>query len=159
LSCTSSAAQKVATCTGVPTEKVTPCGAEVVEVNSMGTCSEADVAKIKGLPQGTGAGSIGAIGNACGTASYDFWTNTFSQETFNKCMASKVGISTACSGCYAEAGSYGAHNCKLACLTGWCTSSCLSCTSSAAQKVATCTGVPNEKVTPCSSQSERQVVV
>merc|ERR1711913_211258 len=43
----------------------------------------------------------------------------------------EVGISSACSECYATTADYGFKNCKAACLLGWCKQGCLDCTAPA----------------------------
>merc|ERR1712110_453550 len=60
-----------------------------------------------------------------------------------------VGISSACSECYAVAADYGFKNCKATCLLGWCKQGCLDCTAPAQTDLPACTGIPAGAATPC----------
>merc|ERR1719158_934554 len=80
----------------------------------------------------------------CGTKAYNIVTGKFSHDTFNSCYTAAMGISTACSDCYATAGEYSAKNCKATCMQG-----CLDCAKSAQDDAVTCTGVSPSAPTPC----------
>merc|ERR1712166_482338 len=153
LACTSSAEAKAATCSGVPVTKLKPCSSVKEEVQATSACSDDEISKIKALPQDTSATSFGGKSATCGKSAYSVF-HGFSDDKFNTCLTSAVGISTSCSTCYAKAGEYGASNCKSKCLFGWCSEGCLACTSSAQAKAATCSGVPVTKLKPCSSEQE-----
>eukprot|EP00405_Crypthecodinium_cohnii_P015077 CAMPEP_0206461534 /NCGR_PEP_ID=MMETSP0324_2-20121206/25425_1 /ASSEMBLY_ACC=CAM_ASM_000836 /TAXON_ID=2866 /ORGANISM="Crypthecodinium cohnii, Strain Seligo" /LENGTH=485 /DNA_ID=CAMNT_0053933487 /DNA_START=59 /DNA_END=1516 /DNA_ORIENTATION=- len=129
-----------------------------VQEVAAGSCTSDDLNKINALPKDTSSNSFGSKSNDCGHKAYEILSGKFDHDKFNACMASSVGISSACSECFAAAGEYGAEKCKAACLLGWCKEGCLQCTSSAQQTAATCSGVPTQKVTPCMSgvHPERQ---
>merc|ERR1712100_767175 len=93
--------------------------------------------------------TVGDQANTCGTTAYNIITGKFDHDKFNGCFTSAMGISTACSECYAATGEYGAKNCKADCLLGWCKSGCLSCTAPAQETLATCTGFTASAATPC----------
>jgi len=153
LSCTSSAQSTAATCSGHPNPLVKPCMTESLVIETMGACTSDDLSKINALPSDTSAASFGGVSATCGQESYSIFSGKFDSDKFNSCLASKVGISTGCSQCYAVAGEYGADNCKVKCLEGWCKEDCLSCTSSAQATAATCSGHPNPPVKPCMTES------
>merc|ERR1712072_1412832 len=93
--------------------------------------------------------TVGDQANTCDTTAYNIITGKFDHDKFNGCFTSAMGISTACSECYAATGEYGAKNCKADCLLGWCKSGCLSCTEPAQADLATCTGFPTPTADPC----------
>jgi len=99
--------------------------------------------------------TVGEKANACGTSSYNIFTGNFNHDKFNDCFSASIGISKTCSECYAATGEYGAQHCKAACLLGWCTSGCLSCTSGSLQDLATCTGFTPATAEPCEDAEER----
>merc|ERR1712070_564480 len=78
-------------------------------------------------------------------------------DKFNTCFTASIGISSACSECYAASGEYGASNCKSACLLGWCKSGCLSCTEPAQEDLATCTGFATGTADPCEEELKTEV--
>merc|ERR1712167_278014 len=63
-----------------------------------------------------------------------------------------IGISSACSECYAASGEYGASNCKTDCLLGWCKAGCLSCTEPAQETLSGCTGFTTPTADPCEEE-------
>merc|ERR1712000_749771 len=95
--------------------------------------------------------TVGKAGSDCGLSAYNVITGNFNHDKFNTCFTGKVGISSGCSECYATNGEYAAKNCKAACLTGWCKSGCLDCSTAAAPKAAldSCTGFTSGSATPC----------
>merc|ERR1711998_82267 len=97
--------------------------------------------------------------NDCGTSSYNILTGNFDHDKFNTCFTAAMGISTACSECYAATGEYGAKNCKADCLLGWCKSGCLSCTAPAQDTLATCTGFTAGTADPCEEELQEEVAV
>eukprot|EP00933_Yihiella_yeosuensis_P055383 TRINITY_DN54136_c0_g1_i1.p1 TRINITY_DN54136_c0_g1~~TRINITY_DN54136_c0_g1_i1.p1 ORF type:complete len:144 (+),score=32.67 TRINITY_DN54136_c0_g1_i1:116-547(+) len=116
-----------------------------------GSCGDDDLAKIKAVPADTSAKSFGALSAVCGRKSYSFLTGKFDHATFDSCMKDSIGISGSCSECYADLAEYGCANCKMACLSGWCTSKCLECTAAAQPKAAQCSGYQAPTVKPCSA--------
>eukprot|EP00932_Pfiesteria_piscicida_P000657 SRR837773.10642.p2 GENE.SRR837773.10642~~SRR837773.10642.p2 ORF type:complete len:156 (-),score=37.67 SRR837773.10642:58-480(-) len=129
------------------------CGAVATSVYEVaaGSCTADDLAKIAKLPADSSDASFGGKCNDCGHKAYHILSG-FSHKDFNDCMAKEVGISSGCSECYAVAGDYGAANCKLKCLSGWCKEGCLECTATAQATAATCSGHPNPQVKPCVSE-------
>eukprot|EP00931_Biecheleriopsis_adriatica_P124748 TRINITY_DN99929_c0_g1_i1.p1 TRINITY_DN99929_c0_g1~~TRINITY_DN99929_c0_g1_i1.p1 ORF type:complete len:144 (-),score=25.77 TRINITY_DN99929_c0_g1_i1:73-504(-) len=117
------------------------------------SCGADDLSKIKSFPADTSSKSFGALSAACGKKAYGVLSRKLDHGAFNKCMQQATGISSACSECYAVAADYGAAKCKLACMTGWCKSACLSCTESAQDDAATCSGYHAPPLKPCSSQA------
>merc|ERR1711964_867783 len=84
-------------------------------------------------------------------------TGKFDHDKFNSCFTSSIGISTACSECYAATGEYGAKNCKADCLLGWCKSGCLSCTAPAQVTLGTCSGFTAATADPCEEEVKVEV--
>merc|ERR1712098_930193 len=125
-------------CTGIAAGSPTPC----LETKGV-LCSSADQAAIQAL----GDNTFGDKSNKCGTGALGL--SGINHDKFNSCMASSVGISTACSECYAVTADYGFKNCKAACLLGWCKSGCLSCTAPAQTDLPACTGIAVGSPTPC----------
>merc|ERR1719191_2610247 len=116
-------------------------------VANAGPCSAADQAALAD-PQVTGKKA-----NDCGTTSYNIVTGNFNHDKFNDCFTASIGVSSACSECYAITGEYGAKNCKADCLLGWCKAGCLSCTEPAQETLATCTGFTAATADPCEDLS------
>merc|ERR1712048_386324 len=87
------------------------------------------------------------MGNKCGTSALSL--TGINHDKFNTCMGTEVGISSACSECYATTADYGFKNCKAACLLGWCKQGCLDCTAPAQVDLPACTGIPAGSPTPC----------
>merc|ERR1712202_107530 len=93
-----------------------------------------------------------------GTKSYNPLTGNFNHDKFNSCFTASIGISSACSECYAATGEYGAKNCKADCLLGWCKSGCLTCTAPAQVTLATCTGFTAGTADPCEEEVKATVM-
>merc|ERR1712062_223842 len=72
-------------------------------------------------------------------------------DKFNTCLTGAIGISSACSECYAVTADYGFKNCKAACLLGWCKQGCLDCSTATEPKAAldSCTGFASGTAEPC----------
>lgn len=163
LSCTANAIAAASKCSGRPNTQVKPCLSEetlplpVAKVEeaavATGACTADDNTKIDAMPKDTSDNSFAAKSADCGKSAYSIWSGNFDQGEFNTCMKKSVGISTACSGCYAVAGAYGASNCKSDCLFGWCKEGCLGCTGTACAKANTCAGRPNYQPKPCLSSA------
>merc|ERR1711865_1363167 len=108
-----------------------------------GACT-ADEQAMLADPQNTGTKA-----NDCGTSSYNIFTGNFNHDKFNECFSASIGITKACSECYAATGEYGAKNCKADCILGWCKAGCLSCTVPAQETLAQCTGFTAGAADPC----------
>merc|ERR1711935_1109374 len=118
-----------------------PC--EELTATSTGACSSDEQGKLSD-PQ-----TVGEKANTCGTSSYNILTGKFNHDKFNSCFTASIGIGSSCSECYAATGEYGASNCKVDCLLGWCKSGCLSCTEPAQETLAACTGFTAGTASPC----------
>merc|ERR1712028_134448 len=103
-------------------------------------------------PQNTGTKA-----NTCGTSAYNIFTGNFNHDKFNECFAASIGITKACSECYAATGEYGAKNCKASCILGWCKAGCLTCTEPAQETLATCTGFTAGTADPCEEELKEEV--
>lgn len=128
----------------------------VPELCDAGTCTADDLSKIDALPKNSSDNSFAAMSAKCGRAAYHIFGG-FDQGDFNTCLTKALGISGPCSECYAVAGDYGAKNCKMKCMSKWCTSGCLSCTAAACATANTCAGRPNVQVKPCASSEVEEV--
>lgn len=163
LDCTADATAKANTCAGWDdAPKIKPCLAEeTLELSaSAGSCSAGDLKKIKALPTDTSDGGFGAKTGACGRSAYSIFSGKFDRASFNTCMGKAVGISEKCSDCYADVSEYGAANCKVACLAGWCKKGCLDCTADATVKANKCAGYDNAPtLKPCLAEEENVEVV
>merc|ERR1711881_460354 len=138
--CTEPAQETLATCTGFTAAVADPCE----ELTVAGGACSADEQSALADPQVTGTKA-----NECGTTAYNVITGKFDHDKFNSCFTASIGISSACSECYAATGEYGAKNCKADCLLGWCKSGCLTCTEPAQETLATCTGFTAAVADPC----------
>merc|ERR1712100_530631 len=67
--------------------------------------------------------AFGDQSNTCGTNALSL--TGINHDKFNSCLTGAIGISAACSECYAVTADYGFKNCKAACLLGWCKQGCL----------------------------------
>merc|ERR1712070_1179138 len=141
LSCTEPAQETLAQCTGFSAGAAQPCEEELKVAD--GACT-ADEQTALADPQ-----NVGKKASDCGTSAYNIFTGNFNHGKFNDCFSASIGISTTCAECYAATGEYGAHNCKSACLLGWCKEGCLSCTEPAQETLAQCTGFSAGAAEPC----------
>jgi hypothetical protein len=92
----------------------------------------------------------------CGYESYSIFSG-FNEDTFKTCIKGK-GIKTdSCASCYAAEAKYGADNCKLACMSSWCSKGCLDCTAKNKASLDACTGFPQDPVTPCSGHDDNSL--
>jgi len=113
-------------------------------------CSAADQAYIH-AHKGSDPTSFGQASATCGRKAYSVWSG-FSKSIFDKCLVTNTHVSQTCADCYADAGKYGADNCKWDCVSSWCGSSCLSCTAPSLPVLKQCTGFEPDVVAPCSSE-------
>jgi hypothetical protein len=120
--------------------------ASVVGVAAAGACTD-DEAGALGDAWNTGENA-----NTCGHKAFSIFSG-FNHDKFNECFTAAMGISTECSECYAVTGDYGAKNCKGGCISGWCKSSCLSCTQPAQDSLGDCTGFAPTPADPCDGPS------
>lgn len=85
--------------------------------------------------------SFAKIMDTCGRKSYNFWKNSFNADTFAACLKTqKLPVSAGCAKCFAIGPSYGAQNCKGACMSNSCSAGCKKCTAPVGPKLATCAG-------------------
>merc|ERR1712166_806627 len=73
-----------------------------LKVESTGACTSSEQSALAD-PQ-----TVGTKANTCGTKAYNIITGKFDHDKFNGCFSSSIGISSACSECYAATGEYGA---------------------------------------------------
>jgi hypothetical protein len=144
LDCTAAAQADVATCTGFPVGDVKPCDSADV---TAGACSADEAATIQGMD----ANDFGDKTNDCGHKATNFLTLKVDHDKFDDCLTSAVGVGKTCAECYADTADYGVANCKVACLTSWCSQKCLDCTAAAQTDLAACTGFPAGDAKPCES--------
>merc|ERR1712064_149248 len=83
------------------------------------SCSADDQAAIQAMDDN----AFGDQSNKCGTSALSL--TGINHDKFNTCLTGAIGISSACSECYALTADYGFKNCKAACLLGWCKQGCL----------------------------------
>merc|ERR1712119_207939 len=138
LDCTAPAQVDLPACTGIPAGSPTPC----METTAV-SCSADDQAAIQAMDDN----AFGDQSNTCGTSALSL--TGINHDKFNSCLTGAIGISTACSECYAATADYGFKNCKAACLLGWCKQGCLDCTAPAQVDLPACTGIPAGSPTPC----------
>lgn len=118
-----------------------------VSAANAGRCSAEDAAIMARLGGGHGGNSLPSKVADCGKGAY-YWFS-FHKGDMQTCVQ-KVGLSSSCAGCFADAGAWGAGNCKGACLFGsWCSSSCLGCTGSHNANVQACAGVTLPEASSC----------
>merc|ERR1711953_836220 len=138
LDCTAPAQVDLPACTGIPAGSPTPC----METTAV-SCSADDQAAIQAMDDN----AFGDQSNKCGTSALSLTGIT--HDKFNTCLTGAIGISSACSECYAFTADYGFKNCKAACLLGWCKQGCLDCTAPAQVDLPACTGIPAGSPSPC----------
>jgi len=107
-----------------------------------GACSASDQAAL------SDPDDFGAKASDCGHAAFSL-VGGFDHDKFNSCFTASAGVSSSCSECYAQSGEYAVKNCKLACISKWCSSGCLSCTDGAKPDLNTCTGFTAGSAQPC----------
>merc|ERR1712000_355910 len=138
LDCTAPAQADLPKCSGIPAGTPTPC----LETKAV-SCSSDDQAAIQAMDDN----AFGEQSNKCGTSALGL--SGINHDKFNSCMNGAIGISTACSECYAITADYGFKNCKGKCLLGWCKQGCLDCTVPAQADLPKCSGIPAGTPTPC----------
>mmetsp|Transcript_32331 Transcript_32331/g.68876 ORF Transcript_32331/g.68876 Transcript_32331/m.68876 type:complete len:164 (+) Transcript_32331:83-574(+) len=108
---------------------------------SMGSCTDDD---LKLMNEKFGSGHSGNafpnLAAACGSKSWSLWGG-WQTADFTKCLQGSTGISTGCADCFAGSGGYAFKNCKMACVTSWCSEGCLSCTNQYSDSLSQCAGV------------------
>merc|ERR1712076_289771 len=138
LDCTAPAQVDLPACTGIPAGSPSPC----METTAVSYSAD-DQAAIQAMDDN----AFGDQSNTCGTNALSL--TGINHDKFNSCLTAAVGISSACSECYAVTADYGFKNCKAACLLGWCKQGCLDCTKPAQDDLATCAGFATGTATPC----------
>lgn len=93
--------------------------------------------------------------NDCGRAGYTFWVG-FSYKDFKKCVRKTAfgTLTDKCQKCLSIGPSYGAQNCKGACVSNACSKDCIDCNAASGYYINQCSGggtpttfCPKNKVT------------
>merc|ERR1711976_450810 len=136
-------------CTGFAEDPVASCSSteEQSVVAAAGSCSAADQTYIH-AHKGNGASSWGKMSSDCGHEAFSIF-HGFDESKFKTCLVGKTQVSNSCAGCYAQAGKFGVDNCKLACISSWCSESCLKCSEKNKATLDSCTGFSEDAVAPC----------
>merc|ERR1711865_401238 len=92
--------------------------------------------------------SVPGVLNKCGRKAYNFWRNSFSQDKFYTCAQDGVlnGLSKKCTKCLGIGPSYGAQNCKGACMSNSCAPKCDKCTKPSGAQIVACAGFETPKM-------------
>jgi hypothetical protein len=108
--------------------------------NLAGSCTKADEKAMAAKGNGHADGSFPKITSNCGKDSYSvIWG--FDQGHFANCAQKDVpGMGPGCAKCMAVHANYMVDNCKWACLTNWCSSSCLDCGKPHHDELQACAG-------------------
>jgi len=117
------------------------------DVASGGKCSKKDQNVLK-KHKGNGKNSQGYHSAKCGRSSYSIFSG-MDKKAFSTCLRGKVKISSGCGGCYASMADWSSKNCKMACISSWCSSGCLKCTNKNLKALDKCTGFTAYKVQSC----------
>merc|ERR1719219_1991678 len=103
-------------------------------------CTADDIKLIMAAGGGDASSSFPGKCADCGSKSWSLFGG-FNDSKFDTCLTGELsGLSSNCAQCFATAAHYGFDNCKTKCITSWCSSSCLSCSSGASAAVAACAG-------------------
>lgn len=90
-----------------------------------GRCNKKDEASMARYGGGHGSGSFPKRLYDCGSNAYSWFS--FHKRDMQKCVQ-RLGLTSSCASCFADAGEWSLQNCKAACLFGsWCSHSCESC--------------------------------
>eukprot|EP00929_Paragymnodinium_shiwhaense_P000115 TRINITY_DN10030_c0_g1_i1.p1 TRINITY_DN10030_c0_g1~~TRINITY_DN10030_c0_g1_i1.p1 ORF type:complete len:329 (-),score=94.69 TRINITY_DN10030_c0_g1_i1:337-1323(-) len=116
-------------------------------LNVTGKCNLQDYVNMWVLGSGNEKGTFPQRLSVCGKNSYRPWTG-FNVEQNGECIQHSTGLSKNCTSCFDEVALYGIENCKRKCWRGWCTKSCLSC-STAFEPLAACVGIPWPMASVC----------
>merc|ERR1712187_1061727 len=113
-------------------------------------CNAAEESAMKRKGSGNKDGTFPKIASNCGTASYSLFSG-MDQSGFGGCITRDVpGVSPQCAQCFAEQASYAADNCKMQCISAWCSSACLSCNNQNHAVLVACTKTSDLPTTePC----------
>jgi len=118
-----------------------------VTSSSAGYCSAHDQAIMASMGGGHGRGSLPQRVAECGKHAYSWFS--FHKKDMQSCVQ-KIGLSSGCARCFADAGEWAVGNCKLPCLFGtWCSQSCLSCSNGRNSQTQACAGVVVPDPTTC----------
>merc|ERR1711972_1077699 len=113
-------------------------------------CSENDFKVMWNMGPGTSSGTFPKKNADCGRESFSIFRG-FNKGKFVSCM-SGTGLSGSCSGCFAGAAQYGTKNCKLACMSSWSSSGCLSCTARYTPSLEACVGEASPGTDPADTR-------
>merc|ERR1711972_1015289 len=113
-------------------------------------CSENDFKVMWNMGPGTSSGTFPKKNADCGRESFSIFRG-FNKGKFVSCM-SGTGLSGSCSGCFAGAAQYGTKNCKLACMSSWSSSACLSCTARYTPSLEACVGEASPGTDPADTR-------
>eukprot|EP00746_Dinoflagellata_sp_MGD_P115846 gnl/MRDRNA2_/MRDRNA2_51824_c0_seq1.p1 gnl/MRDRNA2_/MRDRNA2_51824_c0~~gnl/MRDRNA2_/MRDRNA2_51824_c0_seq1.p1 ORF type:complete len:308 (+),score=56.13 gnl/MRDRNA2_/MRDRNA2_51824_c0_seq1:82-1005(+) len=119
------------------------------------SCTAEDQEAIMKMPNGHADDSWGAIITDCAHEGLNLIFG-INQATVNKCLATKLKISPKCSKCYSAMTEYDFQNCKLPCLTTWCSDACIKCNHGS--NVIGCIGFVDPQPTVCSGGITGQFV-
>eukprot|EP00747_Dinoflagellata_sp_TGD_P215115 gnl/TRDRNA2_/TRDRNA2_87857_c0_seq1.p1 gnl/TRDRNA2_/TRDRNA2_87857_c0~~gnl/TRDRNA2_/TRDRNA2_87857_c0_seq1.p1 ORF type:complete len:194 (+),score=26.81 gnl/TRDRNA2_/TRDRNA2_87857_c0_seq1:131-712(+) len=86
----------------------------------------------------------------CGAKSYS-WTMAWRPDTFKDCMGENDDLrmktlTWSCKDCFSESGKYGLMNCKIPCMSKWCSQSCLNCVKPFQDEFDRCTGKHHDEL-------------
>lgn len=115
-----------------------------------GACNADDQSKIEAMGGGDDDGHFPKTTSDCGKSALNILKG-IDETKFNQCLTTKVGFSSGCSDCYWKAAQYGYANCKLACISSWCSKTCLDC--AAGFDTNSCAGfTPKAQPTVCNGE-------
>lgn len=110
------------------------------------SCTAEDQEAIMKFPHGHATDSWGNIITVCAHEGLNLIFG-INQDTVNSCLAKKLKITPKCSKCYSAMTEYDFQNCKLPCLTTWCSADCISCNHGS--NVIGCIGFVDPQPTVC----------
>lgn len=123
-------------------------------------CTESDLNVMKEAGGGDGDGSFPKIVADCAKKAYSVFGG-FNKNKMVSCVGGKIPITEPCANCFAGSAEYGVDNCKLKCISSWCSQGCLDCAKPYQPTLDQCTGLTEDQVpqpTPCNSKEEEQGV-
>lgn len=104
-----------------------------------GKCTEGDMKAMNAAGPGPETGSFASSCAACGSSSVS-WTMQMQDSKYKKCLQGKVPISGSCASCFLDSAKYGLGNCKMPCMSNWCSKGCLECIDNYQPEVRKCVG-------------------
>jgi len=138
-------------CAGFSGPAPEPCDSEeaLPPAPLTGACSADDQVAINAKGGGDVEGHFPKITSDCGHKALNIFKG-IDEDKFNTCLTGEVSISKGCSDCYWQAAEYGYKHCKTACITSWCSKSCLECAKGF--DADGCAGFSGPAPEPCSSE-------